>query len=159
MFYLILFTQQNEGNILYSSNNLKSFSNVLSILIPNFNTKSSNPVFHFSPFMSSVLWKEHLVVIYLKVTICLKKRGNDCPCIIEFIKNWGKAIKMLAWLSILSLFYNEFNKVNTTGERILVYLSDNTKSTPFRNEFNKCHNTGARKIDFIYHMTSLLGVK
>ena len=71
----------------------------------------------------------------------------------------GKPIKMLGWLSILSLFHNEFNKVNTTGERILVYLSDNTKSTPFRNEFNKCHNTGARKIDFIYHMTSLLGVK
>ena len=42
------------------------------------------------------------------------------------LKEFGKRDKMRGWPSILSLFRNEFDKLN---------------------------NTGARMLDFIYHMT------
>ena len=50
---------------------------------------------------------EHLTVIH------------ECSCIVEFIKQGGKEIKMCGLLSSLSHFLNEFNKFNNTGAQIL----------------------------------------
>ena len=51
---------------------------------------------------------------------------HECSCLFDFINELRKRDKMRGLSSILSLFCNEFNKLN---------------------------NTGARMLDSIYHMT------
>ena len=70
------------------------------------------------------------VYVYGKVQPPTDKKRilHECSCFIEFIKRVGKSDWMRGLPSILSLFRNEFNKLN---------------------------NTGARMSDFIYHMTKI----
>ena len=47
---------------------------------------------------------------------------DECSCFIEFIKRVGENDKMPGLPSILSLFRNEFNKINNTRARMLDYI-------------------------------------
>ena len=60
---------------------------------------------------------------------------TECSCIIEFIKRVGEKGKMRGFLSILSVFPNEFNKFNNTGARMQDSIYHMTLKSHFIGKF------------------------
>ena len=66
--------------------------------------------------------RPHNVGMLIKARIKLYRGSlsiHVCSCFIEFIKRVGESDKMRCLPSILSLLRDEFNKLNSTGARMI----------------------------------------